>query len=123
MTTVFKRTSLGLLLAVTCVALVPPAVAQSRLYRYVNEDGVKVLASSIPPRYVGRGYEILNAQGRVIEVVAPAPAPADLARVEAEQQMLEEYELLARRYSSVDDILAARDRRLAGGESALSWAA
>lgn len=118
MTTVYKRTTLGLLLLLACAA--HPAHAQSRLYRYVNEEGVKVLASSIPPQYVAGGYEILDTQGRVVEVVPPAPAPADLARVEAERKMFEEYEILARRYSSVEDILAARDRRLANLDASIA---
>ncbi len=89
------------------------ASAQARLFRYIGDDGVKVIASSIPPRFVSRGYEVLNATGQVIKVVAPAPPPEDLARVEQERALLEEYEILVRRYSSVDDIIGARDRRLA----------
>ena len=50
-------------------------------------------------------------------MVPPAPDPADLQRVEAERAqeraLLAEYEVLARRYSSVKEIYAARDRRLA----------
>lgn len=125
MTTVFERTSIRLLLtalclAALCLAVSPPVSAAGRLYRYTNDEGIKVLASSIPPHFVARGYEVLNAQGRVMEVVPPAPAPADLARVEAERALLEEYELLARRYSSVDDILAARDRRLANLDASIA---
>lgn len=88
-------------------------MAQGQFYRYINDDGVKVIASAIPPRFVSRGYEILSPNGQVIKVVKPEPAPEDLARVEQERALLETYEILARRYSSADDIVAARDRRLA----------
>lgn len=87
-------------------------MAQGQFYRYINDDGVKVIASAIPPRFVSRGYEILSPNGQVIKVVKPEPAPEDLARVEQERALLKTYEILARRYSSADDIIAARDRRL-----------
>ncbi len=89
------------------------ASAQARLFRYIGDDGVPVIASSIPPRFVSHGYEVLNATGQVVRVVAPAPPPEDLARVEQERALLEEYQILVRRYSSVDEIIGARDRRLA----------
>ncbi len=100
-------------LSLACLLTAGNAVAQGQFYRYINDDGVKVIASAIPPRFVSRGYEILSPNGQVLKVVKPAPAPEDLARVEQERALLETYEILARRYSSADDIIAARDRRLA----------
>ena len=42
------------------------------LFKYVNEDGVTVLDSRIPARYVRSGYTVLSSDGRVLEVVARA---------------------------------------------------
>ncbi len=86
--------------------------AQGKLYRYVNEEGTKVLSSSIPPKYVKHGYEVLSPRGRVLQVIPPEPAPEDKARVEQEKALLAEYEVLAKRYSSVADIESARERRM-----------
>lgn len=94
-----------------------PVAAQGKLYRYVNDQGTKVIASSIPPKYVGRGYEILSPTGRVIQVIAPEPTLEDKQRVEQERALIAQYQMLARRYSSTKDIEAARDRRLASLET------
>lgn len=95
----------------------PCALAQLKYYRYINKDGVKVISHTIPPEYAQKGYEVITHTGKVIEVVPAAPDPEELAQIEAERAkeraLLAEYEVLARRYSSVPEIYAARDRRLA----------
>lgn len=81
-------------------------------YRYVNDQGVKVMDHSIPPAFAQRGYEVLNAMGRVIKVVPPALSETDIKALEARQAVKEEYEVLARRYSSTHDIEEAKLRQL-----------
>lgn len=81
-------------------------------YRYVNDQGVKVMDHSIPPAFSQRGYEVLNATGRVIKVVPPALTEQDIKALEARQAVKEEYELLSRRYSSTQDIEEAKLRQL-----------
>jgi hypothetical protein len=88
------------------------AVAQSQYYRYINEDGVKVMGHSIPPQYVKNGYEIVATNGRVIEVVEPAPDPEFVEQEREKAELKAEYDLLARRYSTVRDIEAAKQRKL-----------
>jgi hypothetical protein len=46
----------------------------SVFYRYTNDQGVRVLSQSIPPRYVPNGYEVISRTGRVLKVVEPAPS-------------------------------------------------
>lgn len=91
--------------------------AQIKYYRYVNKDGVKVISHTIPPEYSQKGYEVITHTGKVLEVVPPAPDPEQLKQQEAERakerELMAEYEVLARRYSSIGEIYAARDRRLA----------
>lgn len=97
------------------------AFAQDRLlYRYTNESGVKVLHHSIPPKYAQKGYEVLNESGLVIKVVPPAPTEEEAAAKEAQRRMLERYEDLKRRYSSLQDIEAAKNRRLETVETSIS---
>ncbi|MCQ4318990.1 DUF4124 domain-containing protein [Stutzerimonas stutzeri] len=88
-------------------------VAQAELYRYVDDQGVVVLdRHGVPPQFIGRGYEVLNDQGRVTQVVPPAPTAQERqllleakARAESDAQLL-------RLYASVADVERAKARRL-----------
>ena len=85
-----------------CLCLMTAPVASAiELYKYVNEDGVTVLDSQIPSRYVRSGYTIISSDGRVIEVVARAlteeeiiirdrKAARDKARLEEEERICED---------------------------------
>jgi hypothetical protein len=77
----------------------------------------------VPSNYVGKGYEILNSDGMVIQVV-PRELTAEEKKVRnaqqemeaaasAEQQRLRDWdESLLLRYSTVADVEAARERAL-----------
>lgn len=109
-----------LLLLLLCVL---PAAMARPMYRYVNDEGVSVLAYQVPPEYVARGYEVLNEKGVVVEVVPRTLAEDERASLDASaraaRRAQEEAEALRKwdeslllRYSSVADIEAARDRAL-----------
>lgn len=89
----------------------------SVFYRYTNDQGVRVLSQSIPPKYVPNGYEVISRTGRVIKVVDPAPSGEEAERVAEERRVQEEQNRwdaeLRRRYSSVADIESAKTRNLA----------
>ncbi|SFP94788.1 hypothetical protein SAMN05216229_108129 [Geopseudomonas sagittaria] len=95
------------------LALLGASTAQAELYRYVSQHGVVVLDSQgVPPEYVERGYEVLDADGRVLRVVAPAPTAEELRqRAEAQRQAEADAQLL-RRYASIADLEQARRQRL-----------
>lgn len=85
---------------------------QADLYRYTDERGVTVLDSRVPPEAIGRGYEVLDPQGRVKEVIPPAPTLEELeARREAERRAVADATLL-RLYSSVADLDRAHARQI-----------
>lgn len=105
-------------------AQAPVAHAQGdELYRYRNAEGNVVVDYRVPPEHVADGYEVLNKQGIVLRVVPRTPSAEERAGF-SEQQRLEEAareeaerlrkwdETLVLRYSSVEDIEAARDRAL-----------
>ncbi|MCW8195645.1 DUF4124 domain-containing protein [Proteobacteria bacterium 005FR1] len=100
------------------------AAAADRYYRYVNDEGVTVLDSRIPPRYVKKGYEVVTASGQVLQVVPPTPSDEELEKLaaqrEQEAKMAEWDEYLLRRYSSVGDIESARERKLADFDASMS---
>jgi hypothetical protein len=98
-------------------------VTAAELYRYQNEAGVTVVDWAIPAAYVGSGYEVLNDSGQIVRVVPPAKTDTELERdavaaraqeaeAAAQAAQLERDTFLLRRYSTIEDIEAARDRSL-----------
>ncbi len=95
----------------------------AQLYRYVDDTGNTVLNSTIPPKYVGQGYDILNEKGRLIQRIAPALTPEEIkardaelerqARIAAElaEQKKRDEELL-QLYSHPDDAVRVLSRRI-----------
>lgn len=93
------------------------------LYRYHDDQGQMVVGSHVPPEHVAKGYEVLNERGIVIRVVPRAlseeeRADAGLRRALEERAVREEERLrawdesLLLRYSTTEDIEAARERAL-----------
>ncbi|MFA5677071.1 MAG: DUF4124 domain-containing protein [Pseudomonas sp.] len=88
----------------------------AELYRYVNDKGVTVLDRSVPPQYVSRGYEVLDMDGRVKQVIPAAPSPEErqamrTAELEKQRQRSAD-ETLLRLYSSVADLDRAHGRQI-----------
>ncbi|MBE9538604.1 MAG: hypothetical protein IMF06_05940 [Proteobacteria bacterium] len=104
--------------------LTVPLAGQCRdLYRYTNDKGIMVLDDRIPADHATRGYEVLNEEGVVIEVVPRALSVEEQARQDvkellaeaaaAEQERLRKWDhSLLLRYSTIEDIEAARERAL-----------
>lgn len=119
------RSRRRILAPVLTLLLMFPALASGAgyLYRYLDDAGTTVIGHSIPPEYVDRGYEILNPDYTVYKVIERAPTPEEIANRTAEQkaritaaqeaERLQEWdESLMLRYSSIEDIEAARERAL-----------
>ena len=106
------------------LALVSCSIATAdNLYRYKNNEGGTVVDWHVPAKFAGRGYEVLNSQGEVIEVVPRQLSSSELndkdlverlkRGAEAERARLAEWDrFLLLRYSTVEDMDAARDRAL-----------
>jgi hypothetical protein len=101
--------------------------ARAELYKYINEDGVTVLDSHVPARYVKNGYSILSLDGRVLEVVPRALSDreirerdAELAEQRAKEKAVREQKIadqnLMRIYGTPEDVVRARDTKLASVE-------
>ncbi|MDX9874999.1 MAG: DUF4124 domain-containing protein [Spongiibacteraceae bacterium] len=90
------------------------AIAAQQTYRYIDDKGTVVLDDHVPPEYVKNGYTVLSPDGRVVREVPPVPTGEEGRRqreAAAEAERLRAWdESLLRRYSSVADIEAARDR-------------
>ncbi len=88
----------------------PPIV----FYRYVDSHGVTVLdRQGVPPEYVAKGYQVLNAQGRVIQTVPPAPSADEIRQQQAASAQAAADSELLHQYPSLEELDRARTRRLA----------
>lgn len=99
------------------------AAAASELFRYINDDGVVVISSNLPPRFASRGYSVIDSRGRVLREV-PRQLTADEVRarqaqeaaLEGERQASErrraQDEELLRLYGTPVEVSRARDRRI-----------
>lgn len=118
----FRR---GALMGWLVFGLAGPALAASsagklssggavEMYRYVNDKGVTVIDRlGVPSQYIGKGYEVLNEQGRVIRVVPPAPTAEEIQQRKAAAAQASSDAQLLRLYTSVEDVDRARERKLA----------
>lgn len=99
---------------------------QAQLYRYVDDKGVTVLGNRVPPEFVSRGYEVLDPNGRVRQVIPAAPTREELraSREAHEAQVLQRQSdtTLLRLYSSQADLDRAHARQLAQIESLIQSA-
>jgi len=100
--------------------LLATTVVQAELYRYVDDKGVVVLnRQGVPPQHIGKGYEVLNDQGRVTRVVPAAPTPEERQRLlEAKARASSDAQLL-RLYASVKDVERAKARKLSELDSVI----
>ena len=105
------------------LALMSSSAFSDNLYRYKNDVGGTVVDWHVPAAYAGRGYEVLNAQDEVVEVVPRQLSAEELQNkdlveclqqdAEVERARLAEWDkFLLLRYSSVEDIDAAQERAL-----------
>ncbi|WP_158890672.1 MULTISPECIES: DUF4124 domain-containing protein [unclassified Pseudomonas] len=106
---VVRRAAASLLLIV-----LPLAGQAAELYRYLDRNGTLVIdRQGVPPEYAGKGYDVLNEQGRVIRKVAPALPAAELDRQARERQQAVVDGQLRKLYSNVEDVDRAKARKLA----------
>ncbi len=100
-------------LLLSLVALAPASAVADKLYRYVNDEGVVVLDRlGVPPEFVANGYEVLNEQGRVIDVIPPAPSEEEMKIILQERARAQSDIQLRRLYSTPADVERAKLRKL-----------
>jgi len=113
-----------LLLPLLMVLWPSRAFGAEEFYRYLNKEGNVVISHYIPPELASRGYSVLSADGRVLRVVARQLSAAEVVQLErrkdtekktalAQQQARNLDRQLMQLYSSPEDVIYARDRKLA----------
>lgn len=103
---------------VLLISMSASAHAQN-LYRYKDANGRTVINHAVPPDAAKNGYEVISQSGRVIQTVERQLSGVELEEMSAERQQkrreaeqLEEDKLLLLKYSSVDDIIYAKNRAI-----------
>ncbi len=92
-------------------------------YRYTDERGVTVInRQGVPPHLIGKGYEVLSEQGRVIRVVPRAPTPEEYRQMQADKERAKSDRQLLMLYTRIEDIDRARDRKVADIDGQISIA-
>jgi len=100
-------------------------------YRVINERGTIELKSSVTPAEVKRGYAIVTLGGHIIKEVPAELNDEEYAllsdelkarelKTQQENDSREQNESLLLRYSSVEDLTAERNRKLAGFDVRIS---
>jgi len=98
--------------------------ADCRLYRWVDEAGAVHYTDTLPPTQVGRGYAEIDDRGIVVDTTDPAKTPEEIRRDaevqksrdavdRAKKQRAAADRALLQAYRSVDDVVMARDGRIA----------
>lgn len=109
------------------LALVLPAVGSAqRIVSWTDENGVRHYGDRVPPEYANRDRDLLNSQG---VVVGRQQSLTDEQRAEQERLAAEEEarqkqaqydKMLVQSYTRIEEIEAARDRRLAELDSQIA---
>ncbi len=116
-----------------CLILLPALLSggnafAERIYKWVDENGKVQYGDRVPPQYASKERSVIDDQGRIIKVYAAAKTPeekaaaAALAKQKAEQeklaqqQSIRDHSLLST-YSSEQDMLMARDGKVASVET------
>jgi len=111
------------LLVVFSIFAFSASASEPNFYRYKNSQDITVIGLSIPPEFVGKGYDILNRQGRVLKHILPALTPEQIRaknrQIEIRQkkqqsrkeQQKQDQELL-RLYSQPDDAVRILTRKI-----------
>ena len=101
---------------VACVLVGAASAEAARLYRYKNDDGGWVIASSVPNERVKNGYLVIDETGRMIEEIEPQKsadqAKIYIAELEAQQERDEAIRRINLLYGSEDDITHALSKAL-----------
>ena len=95
-------------------ALLPLGVGAAEMYRYKNDQGITVIdRQGVPSQFIGKGYEVLNEQGRVVRVVPAAPTPEEMQKLLVDRERAKSDTQLLRLYSAPEDVDRAASRKLA----------
>lgn len=80
------------LLLVLTLLLVSQAALGKNFYRYKDSDGRLIVKDYLPDEAVIAGYEVINEQGRILEVVPPEMTSEEKKRLVSRKSNLKHSE-------------------------------
>ena len=89
--TVKKTYALSLLAAVLLPSMAQPVHARD-MYRYINDQGNVVVGYQVPTQDVHKGYEILNQDGIVMEIIPRELTEEERENISAQEKLAAEAE-------------------------------
>ena len=118
-----KLASFVAVLALAFSAATSADPAKTKLYKWVDKNGVTQYGSSIPPEYASQGGQQLNAEGQVISTQSAQKTPEQLAAEAAAQKQADQRaqiaadakkhdQVLLDTYTSVADMERDRDSKV-----------
>ncbi len=116
-----------------CLVLLPTLLSggealAERIYKWVDENGEIQYGDRVPPQYATTQRSVINDQGRTVKVYEAAKSPEEKAEAAAlvkkkteekklaDQLAVRDHSLLST-YSSEEDMLLARDSKVASVET------
>ncbi len=126
-----RLTGLTLFLGGCLLAATLPAMAAGNdgfrlppnaTFRYVNDKGITVISSSLTEDALYAGYEILNANGRVVEIVPPGIPKAQREAMRKKQERKEQNQQLLRMYIGPRGAARTRDRKIEAIQLKMNYA-
>lgn len=120
---------LSLIVCCVAVAMLAAPAHGAKFYRWVDENGQVHFSDKVPPEHVRQKREELNDRGIVVRTIDAAKTPEQLAEEErqaklreAEAKKRKDAELhdqwLVSTYRNEDDLIRARDEKIATIEAA-----
>jgi hypothetical protein len=115
-----SRLALQFLLAFLLVTFTNATFAGQPIFRYKNDAGVKVTTYVLPPEMAGKGYEIINSKGDVLETVKPAPTPEEMQAFISSIEQKKYDKTLLLKYGSLAELMTAQKRKSAELDAKMS---
>jgi len=110
---------LTLTLTLLLLGSLPAEAAETRVFKWVDEDGIVHYGDSIPARYAELPKEVLNDHGVIVAILEGKKSEEQLEaeRIETEQRVAADLPRRADRallatYLTIEEILMHRDRRV-----------
>jgi len=106
-----NKITLRYLSAFLLLAYIDAAFSAPPIFRYKNDAGVTVTTYVLPPEVAGKGYEIINSKGDVLETIKRAPTPEEMqAFINSIEQAKYDKSLMLK-YGSLAELMQAQKRK------------
>lgn len=79
-----------------------PSLAGAQMYRWVDHNGLTHYSDRVPPQYAKAQREVVDDQGRIVDVMKREPTAGEIAATKEEQQQALAAQAVAARQAQYD---------------------